>query len=242
MPSPYFDPELDTIDCFMREAAGRIPPGAVLLDAGAGDSPYRPYFAHTRYIAADFAATDYHRFQTLGLACDLARLPLGANSFDAIVCTQVLEHVPEPGQVIQEFFTALKPGGQLFLTVPQSWELHEEPYDFFRYTRYGLAYLLQRAGFEAFDIRPRGGYFYLLAERIRYVPRYLPGLPPLARKAANVALIRLVAPAIGALDDFDTVKRETLGYSVIAIKPVGLAHSAAAESEVFPYGDTHGLD
>ena len=67
----------------------------------------------------------------------------------------------------------LKPGGRLFLTVPQSWEIHEAPRDYFRFTRYGLEMILRGAGFEELSIVPRGGYFYFLAERVRHLPRYV---------------------------------------------------------------------
>src|SRR5438132_9052355 len=133
-----FDPEQATIEDFVQRVASAIKPGAKLLDAGAGDAPYRGWFGHTEYVTADFAATGYHDFSAVDIVADLTALPLGDASFDAVLCTQVLEHVRDPGRVLTEFARVLKPGGSLYLTIPQSWEIHEAPHDYFRFTRHGI--------------------------------------------------------------------------------------------------------
>ena len=224
------DPEKISIERFVRRASRLIPAGAVVLDAGAGDAPYRGYFRHVRYITADLAATGYHEVSRLDLICNLSALPLAGDTFDAVLCTQVLEHVPDPQQVLAELYRVLRPGGRLFLTVPQSWELHEAPYDYFRFTRYGLELMFQQAGFERFEIQPRGGYFYFLAERIRHLPGYLPGFVegrglwrvPGAHRLMTLLFHHLLPALLMAMDRFDTRKLETLGYACIAVK--GCSH------------------
>jgi SAM-dependent methyltransferase len=219
---PPFDPENATIRDFVRTAGKLTPPGAKLLDAGAGDSPYRQFFEHTTYIAIDMAATDYHRFRSIGVRGSLAALPFSSEAFDGILCTQVLEHVPDPGRVLSELARVLKAGGRLFLTVPQSWEVHEAPYDYFRFTRYGLDVLFQSAGLDVVTINPRGGYFYFLAARVSDFPRYLDeGLwrLPIARRVLRVFFQRLLVRLLASLDHLDKEQRETLGYQCVAVKP-----------------------
>jgi ubiquinone/menaquinone biosynthesis C-methylase UbiE len=95
-------------------------------------------------------------------------------SFDSVVCTQVLEHVSDPRKVLDEIFRVLRPGGKALLSVPQCNELHEEPADFYRYTRFGIRALAERCGFEVLVIDQRGQYSSLVAQlRIRYlIDRY----------------------------------------------------------------------
>ena len=223
---PTIDPESESITRFIRWAARHTPEGAWLLDAGAGDSPYRRYFSHAHYIAADFADTGYHEFGSLHIVCDLGALPIHDCAFDAVLCTQVLEHVPDPGLVLREFARVLRPGGRLFLTVPQSWEVHEAPYDYFRFTRYGLTLLLRRAALEVIKLEPRGGYFCFLAERVRHLPRYLPGfaekrgvwLLPGSRLFMTLLCQNLLPGILISMDKFDVERNETLGYACLAVK------------------------
>src|SRR5438874_378316 len=81
----------------VRFASQLLPPGSRVLDAGAGDAPFRRLFEHCQYITADFAATEYHDFSAHkpDIVCDLVKIPLPERSLDAVVCTEVLEHVPE---------------------------------------------------------------------------------------------------------------------------------------------------
>jgi ubiquinone/menaquinone biosynthesis C-methylase UbiE len=71
---------------------------------------------------------------------------------DAVLSTQVLEHVADPLSVLAEFFRVLKPDGRLWLTAPFVWYLHEEPYDYYRFTSHGLRFLLERAGFIEIEV------------------------------------------------------------------------------------------
>jgi hypothetical protein len=131
----------------------------------------------------------------------------------------VLEHVADPGTVLGEFHRLLVPGGELWLTAPFVWELHEEPHDYFRYTPYGLRALLARAGLEAVDINPLGGYFSTIAQLLRHCGS-ITGLDtggPLRR--ATAALIGRTAPVLGRLDDLDCRRALPLGYSCRGRRP-----------------------
>ena len=92
-------------------------------------------------------------------------LPFGAQTFDTVVCSEVLEHVPDPACLLAEVTRVLRPGGHLLLTTPQTWGLHEEPHDYFRYTRYGLDVLARRAGLEPVRIAPTTGFWATWAAR-----------------------------------------------------------------------------
>ena len=127
-----------------------------LLDLGCGNKPYRSLYAPltTSQIGCDVIQSDKNSVDVL---CPVTDLKFENEKFDTIICTQVLEHVFEHDKMMSEAFRVLKPGGHLILTVPFAWELHEEPYDFFRYTKHALKELFERTGFEIDYIKPNGG-------------------------------------------------------------------------------------
>jgi SAM-dependent methyltransferase len=222
---PPYDPNAATIEEFVRQTGAALAPGSRLLDAGAGDSPYRKYFPQVSYVAVDFAATKYHQFDSIDAVCSLQALPFIDQSFDAVLCTEVLEHVPEPEKVLREFNRVIKPGGRVFITVPQSWEVHEAPYDYFRYTSFGLRSLLTRSGFDIVSVQPRGGFFMMLAQRMRHVPLYFTTVPVmrtgLGRRALRIVFMRMLVRLLTSLDSIDKLKIDTIGYACVAVKPAG---------------------
>jgi SAM-dependent methyltransferase len=158
-------PQRILVDGFVARVAQEVAPHARILDAGAGESIYAPEFAHCRYIACDRtvgdASWDYSR---LDVVADLAALPFRKDAFDAILCAHALEHMKEPAAVLAEMATILKRGGKLYISVPFLGDpIHQEPYDFFRYTLYGLRYLVQKAGLTEVSVTPMGGVFYLFS-------------------------------------------------------------------------------
>jgi SAM-dependent methyltransferase len=221
--------EVDTIVLydFLEAASVAIPQGSRLLDAGAGESQYRALFQQTRYIGVDLAIGDSSwNYQRLDARCDLSRLPFVSQAFDVVLCTQVLEHVVQPQQVLAELSRALRPGGTLYLSAPQSWHQHQTPHDYYRFTSYGLRYLLEQAGFEVESLRPMGGYFWFLAFQLQNVNYWLfpRGMPhrwltwPL--RALNGIVFQLLCSlALYYMDRFDKAKDETFGYVGIAKVP-----------------------
>lgn len=81
--------------------------------------------------------------------------------------------MPEPLQVPRDIHGVLRPNGTLYLTAPQGWGEHQLPHDYFRCTSFGLRYLFQKAGFEEIFIRPQGGYFWYLGDRISWLPKHV---------------------------------------------------------------------
>jgi SAM-dependent methyltransferase len=146
----YYFLNRDIIDAVSQYAKG------CLLDLGCGNKPYESlYNSFTgSQIGCDIIQSDKNRVDVI---CPVTALAFPDESFDTILCTQVLEHVFEHDKMMKEIFRVLKPDGHIILTVPFAWELHEEPYDFFRYTKHALRQLFETAGFEIDYIKPNGG-------------------------------------------------------------------------------------
>ena len=160
---------------FLERAASEVRPGERVLDAGAGRAQYRGLFAHATYETADFMAVEGKKYRQPDYVCDLVAIPVEDARFDHVVCTQVLEHLPEPLRVVAELGRVLKPGGTLWLSAPLFYAEHETPYDFFRYTQFGLRRLLEDAGFEVLEIAWLEGYFGTLSYQVRVAGKALPG-------------------------------------------------------------------
>lgn len=171
--------------------AASVSSGSLVLDAGAGDAPYKPLFAHARYESADFEKVDKPYAQTT-YVCDLRQIPVEDGRFDAIIFNQVMEHVPEPKAVIQELYRVLKPGGRMIYSAPLYFEEHEQPYDFFRYTQFAVRYLYEGAGFRIERLEWLEGYYSTTAHQMNRMARHLPARP--AKVAPGVLGYVLVLP------------------------------------------------
>jgi SAM-dependent methyltransferase len=159
------------IETAVREARQKLPSqNAVVLDIGCGHKPYADLFEGCVHIGLNNSAED----ASPDLVGDACRLPIASASVDLVFCTQVLEHVPQPWLLLKECRRVLKPGGWLVLSAPFYWPLHEEPYDFFRYTRHGLERLAREAGLVDFRLRADGGdYARFCLSAIQVLPRWL---------------------------------------------------------------------
>jgi SAM-dependent methyltransferase len=126
------------------------------LDLGCGNKPYEGLYkpVTSTQTGCDVMQSDKNRVDVI---CPATSLAFPGNYFDSILCTQVLEHVYEHDKMMSEIYRVLKPGGTIILTVPFAWELHEEPYDFFRYTKHALQQLFEHTGFTVDYIKPNGG-------------------------------------------------------------------------------------
>ncbi len=125
-----------------------------VLDVGAGDyARYKSLFSYSKYITMDHVKSE--NTDVVGRIEDI---PFPDNSFDSVICTQVLEHVPNPFMAVAELRRVLRPTGTCLITVPQMNEIHEAPRDYFRYTQYGIRSIFEGAGMECIEELQRGGY------------------------------------------------------------------------------------
>jgi SAM-dependent methyltransferase len=161
----------------LRKVNGRFAratePGMLVLDAGAGRGPYRTLFTHARYETADFAQLSTN-YTDLDYVCNLADIPVEDERFDRVLFNQVLEHIDDPSVVLAELHRVLKPGGKILCSCPLFFHEHQRPYDFFRYTKYGLRHLFEQAGFEVERIRWLEGYFGTVAYQFQQMKLHLP--------------------------------------------------------------------
>lgn len=165
------------LERLVREAAEALPVGSMVLDAGAGDSPYRRFFSHCTYEATDICERDVKKYAHINYICDLTAIPVESLRYDFVLCTQVLEHVPDPQAVMTELSRVLKPGGRIWLSTPLSFQEHEVPYDFYRYTQFGLRHLFEKADMEIERIDWVQGYCGTVAHQLNYARCMLPRTP-----------------------------------------------------------------
>lgn len=215
-------------------ARGRV------LDLGCGERPYAEDFPPgVRVVGLDLPYPGV-RAEVCGAA---AALPFRGATFDAVFCTQVLEHVPDPFALVAEAARVLRPGGHLVLSAPQQWFLHEAPHDYFRFTRFGLVALCGRAGLSVIEHREQGGFFAvagisLAAHLGSYLresshgaetSRQTPGAAA-PRERPWFAALRLPLAAanlvFGALDALPQPGLFAVNHLLVAAKPGGVAAAA----------------
>jgi SAM-dependent methyltransferase len=130
----------------------------VVVDIGVGTAPHKKHISHDQYIGIDIE--DRGGVADV-LIEDVNRgLSIPDNTADLVLCTEVLEHTKDPALVIKELYRVTKQGGRVILTTPLTWPVHEAPNDFYRFTNFGLEYLLQEAGFIEWKIEGSNGYVY----------------------------------------------------------------------------------
>ena len=165
---------------WIEETLKKIPAGLTILDAGAGECQFKKFCGHLKYISQDFA--QYHGEGEVGLqtgnwdnskldiVSDILSIPLPDHSMDVVMCTEVLEHIPDPAAAIKEFGRLVKPGGYLLITAPFASLTHFAPYHFasglsrFFYEKY-----LPENGFEIMKLDFNGNFFEYVAQENRRI-------------------------------------------------------------------------
>lgn len=196
-----------------------------MLDIGCGNKPYIPFFEGkiTSYTGCDIVQSDKNMVDIISPATDI---PLPNNCKDTVFTTQVIEHVAEHGKLLSEAFRILRPGGYLIVSGPMAWEHHEEPYDFFRFTRYGFEHLLTTAGFTELQIIPNGGKWATVGQLLQNSIRST----IYTKKSFGTTLVKgwyflfrvkwLINVFFGWLDKKDRDTGLTLNFVAVARKPL----------------------
>jgi SAM-dependent methyltransferase len=195
-----------------------------LLDIGCGMKPYQPLLGQQvrRWIGLDFAITPSGHSKADVFGSALA-LPFKTECFDAVLCTEVLEHVPRPDRLFQEAYRVLKPGRPLVLTAPQTSPLHEEPHDYFRYTGYSLRFLAEQAGFHVVEVKPLGGAITTVCQMLVWHLNWLRRIPLLGSGIskfvnASLAWMALKLDWLSPIYGGGAIK-STLNWLLVARKP-----------------------
>lgn len=134
------------------------------LDVGCGTKPYEKLFKHSKYVGLEFDTGIDSEKKQADFYYDGKSFPFAENEFDSVVTNQVLEHVFTPDEFLDEINRVLKPKGKLLLTVPFVWDEHEQPYDYARYSSFGLKALLEKHGFEIIEHRKSVNDYRVLAQ------------------------------------------------------------------------------
>jgi SAM-dependent methyltransferase len=205
---------------FIAPRAHGLPNGAAVLDAGSGTAPYRELFAHCSYSTTDWENSIYDESRQADYIGSLESLPVPDGAFDVVVLTEVLEHVEEPVAALTELRRVLRSGGRLWMTTPMVWQLHEEPYDFYRYTSHGLRSLLGRSGFAEIDVQPLSGYFLTLGQVMR---NCAPSIGVNRREGALklrgiAAVLHVLGELVRRLDRLDRRRALPIGYACEATR------------------------
>jgi SAM-dependent methyltransferase len=197
-----------------------------LLDIGAGNQPYRPWYEQ---LADSCTATDVEVSPGVSVLAIGDRLPFRDATFDTVLCTEVLEHVPDAAAVVAELTRVLRPGGAVLVTVPFLYPVHEAPHDYQRFTAFGLRSVLERNGLQVESLVAKGGAAELIAHavlggatRAAATPKLRRRLPAAAASAVDRCLVAAQKSVLRASTPerrFAHRGRMSLGYMALARKP-----------------------
>ena len=173
-----FEINVQARELWIKRMLDDLPEGSRILDAGAGSQRYKKLCGRLNYVSQDFAKYDgvgdsiglhsgEFNYGDLDIVSDITSIPEKEESFDAIMCIEVLEHLPNPIQALQEFFRLLRPGGSLILTAPFVSLTHLAPFHFSSgFNRYWYQKHLNEHGFEILELTPNGNFFEFMAQEL----------------------------------------------------------------------------
>jgi SAM-dependent methyltransferase len=219
---------------WLKEKLTNLPQGWRILDAGAGEGLNKKYCSHLQYVSQDFCqyegsggsheglhpqGWDTHK---IDIVSDITDIPEPDGSFGAILCSEVLEHVPEPDRALNEFERLLKLGGVLILTAPFGSNVHMAPYHFCTgFSRYWYEYHLKRLGFDKQELVPNGDWHALLTQEVLRLGgverRRGKWYWPLAYAAGIPVVLYLIFLGFHGTDDL-----ACFGWHCVAVKQHGI--------------------
>lgn len=217
---------------WIRTTVQALPRGWRLLDAGAGEQRNKAFCGHLEYVSQDFCQyegkgdgvglqTGEWNTSKIDLVSDISSIPAPDASFDAILCTEVLEHLPDPIAALREFARLVKPGGRIILTAPFCSLTHFAPYHFASgLSKYWYERHLGDLGCDILEARPNGGWFDYVAQEVWRLPwmgrTY--GSKALAWLALVLAMPMMAVLRLMASQDRGSSELLTFGWHVVATK------------------------
>lgn len=208
-----------------------LPHGIKLLDAGAGELRFKKYCSHLNYVSQDFGNYDgqgdgkglqmgkWDNSQ-LDIISDITSIPLPDESIDAILCTEVFEHIPDAVSALKEFHRLLKPGGVILITAPFCSLTHFAPYHFSGYNRYWYEHHCDKLGFKDLSIQTNGTWYSFIAQELRrsYIVSEQYSRKIIGRLIQAAALPLLILLSFASKKDKGSEELLCFGFMVKAIK------------------------
>lgn len=216
-------------DSWVKEKAASLARGARVLDVGAGEGQYRTLFSHCYYKTQDFAQyqgtskgplVENWKYGSIDYVSDITAIPVPDGAFNAVLCTEVLEHVPRPIDALKEISRILAPDGKLFLTAPFSSGLHQQPFHYYGgFTPHFYKEFLPELSLQIVEIIPTGGLMKHVAQEIHRAGRLMEERMPQKQSVLKkYMLMHWLTKYFAELDDDVFVEEFTIGYLVEAIK------------------------
>ncbi len=210
---------------WIEKALKKIPAGSTILDAGAGESQFKKFCVHLNYVAQDFGQYDGSGevgLQTgtwdnskLDIVSDITAIPRPDASFDAIMCTEVLEHVPDAVAALTELNRLLKPGGYLLITAPFASLTHFAPYHFATgFNRFFYEHHLNAFGYSILDQQMNGNYFEYIGQEVRRIKRMAKEYADVKLSIIDKVLTHLLLLKLQSLSVKGDRSKEILCYGV----------------------------
>jgi ubiquinone/menaquinone biosynthesis C-methylase UbiE len=219
-------------EAWIEQALAQVPQGSRILDAGAGEQQFKKFCAHLTYVSQDFGEYegqgDGKGLQTgswdqsdLDIVCDITAIPEPDGSFDAIMCTEVFEHLPNPIAAIAEFSRLIRPGGYLIVTAPFCSWTHFAPYHYYSgFNRYFYQFHLPKHRFDTIQLESNGNFFECIAQETRKIKnrakKYAANRPRFYEKWCLKVILNMLA----RFSQRDSSSDELLcfGYHILAQK------------------------
>ena len=217
---------------WIKDTLNSIPKNSRILDAGAGTQRYRKFCKHLDYVSQDFGKyngkgdsagmqTGAFEYGELDIVSDIIAIPEPDFSFDAVMCIEVLEHLPDPVQAIREFSRLIRPQGCLILTAPFCSLTHFSPYHYCTgFNKYWYEIHLAAHGLKIIDIVPNGNFFEYLAQEIDRIPsvskRYSGDKPGLLERLCILVILKMLSRF--SKKDVESSNLLCYGYHVFATK------------------------
>ncbi len=217
---------------WVEQQLHKLKPGSILLDAGAGEQQYKKFCSHLEYVSQDFAAYKPEStnsglqmqgwdYGNLDIVSDITKIPRDENSFDAILCTEVFEHIPDPIAAIKEFSRLLRKDGTLILTAPFCSMTHFAPYHFYTgFSKYFYQHHLQANGFEILELTSNGNYFSYIEQEVNRTPFIAEQYTTKKISLLEMQAVKLVSRLLKRLKTADNGSDELMcfGLHVVALK------------------------